>query len=129
MVVAGSTCLVRDKIVGTTRTGLGKIQRGRDETGLHCQELTGGLQDTGGPHAMAKERLAEVKSKFPKASVTGLEDVRAFYLLADEPAKYHEYAHSTVGPRGIDRKTALKKIAKPLKELSREWQLFHKLVS
>jgi len=79
--------------------------------------------------AMAKKRLAEVKSKFPKASVTELEDVRVFYLLADEPAKYHEYAHSTVGPRGIDRKMALKKIAKPLKELSREWQLFHKLVS
>ena len=79
--------------------------------------------------AMANERLAEAKSKFPKASVTGLEDVRVFYLLADEPAKYHEYAHSAVVPRGIDRKTALKKIAKPLKELSREWQLFHKLVS
>jgi len=77
--------------------------------------------------ALAKKRLAEVKSKYPNATVTGLEDVRVFYLLADEPAKYHEYAQATVSPRGIDRKTALKRLARPLKELSREWQAIHKL--
>jgi len=79
--------------------------------------------------ALAKGRLAEVKSKFPKAVATGLDDVRVFYLLADEPAKYHEYALSTGMPRGIDRKTALKRIARPLRELSREWQLLHRLAS
>ncbi|HUT71644.1 MAG TPA: 4Fe-4S dicluster domain-containing protein [Desulfatiglandales bacterium] len=77
--------------------------------------------------ALANKRLAEVKSQFPKASVTGLEDVRVFYLLADEPAKYHEYALSTVKPEGIDRKTALKRLARPLRELSREWQAIHRL--
>ena len=77
---------------------------------------------------LAKNRLAEVKSKFPKASVTGLDDVRVFYLLADEPAKYHEYASVNVKPVGIDRKTALKRIARPLKELSKEWQFLYKLV-
>jgi formate dehydrogenase iron-sulfur subunit len=77
--------------------------------------------------ALAKKRLAEVKSQFPKATVTGLEDVRVFYLLADEPAKYHEYALSTVKPGGIDRKTALKRLARPLRELSREWQAIHRL--
>ena len=79
--------------------------------------------------ALAKRRLAEVSPKLPKATVTGIEDTRVFYLLADEPAKYHEYALSTVKPGGIDRKTALKRITKPLIELSREWQLFHKLAS
>lgn len=77
--------------------------------------------------ALAKNRLAEVRSKFPKAVVTGLDDVRVFFLLADEPARYHEYALSTVRPEGIDRMTALKRIARPLKELSREWQSLHKL--
>ena len=78
---------------------------------------------------LAKGRLAEVRPKSPKATVTGLDDLRVFYLLADDPARYHEYALSTVRPGGIDRKTALKRIARPLKELSREWQLLHKLAS
>jgi len=79
--------------------------------------------------ALAKKRLAEVKSQFPKAAVTGLDDVRVFYLLADEPAKYHEFAFAPVKPGRIDRKTALKRIARPLKELSKEWQMLHKLAS
>jgi len=79
--------------------------------------------------ALAEKRLAEVKSKFPKAVLTGLDDVRVFYLLADEPAKYHEYALSTVKPGGIDRKAALMRIARPLKELSREWQSLYRLAS
>jgi len=78
---------------------------------------------------LAKERLAEVKPKYPNAMVTGLEDVRVFYLLADEPSKYHEYAHAEVTPMGIDRKTALKRIARPLKELSKEWQMLKGLAS
>jgi len=79
--------------------------------------------------ALAKNRLAEVRSKFPKAVVTGLDDVRVFFLLADEPARYHEYALSTGRPGGIDRKAALKRIARPLRELSKEWQSLHKLAS
>jgi formate dehydrogenase iron-sulfur subunit len=79
--------------------------------------------DRGEMVALAEKRLKEVKSKFPKAVVTGLEDVRVFYLLADEPVKYYEYAQATVTPMGIDRKTALKRIARPLRELSREWQM------
>ena len=78
---------------------------------------------------MAKKRLSEVKSKLPNAVLTGLEDLRVFYLLADEPAKYHEYAQSSNAPRGIDRKMALKKIVKPLKELTKEWQLLNKIAS
>jgi formate dehydrogenase iron-sulfur subunit len=79
--------------------------------------------------SLANKRLVEVKKKFPKATLSGIEDTRVFYLLADEPAKYHEYAQATTIPRGVDRKTALRRIARPLKELSKEWQLLHKLAS
>jgi len=76
---------------------------------------------------LANRRLAEVKSEYPKAQVTGLEDTRVFYLLADEPSKYHAYALASPKPRAIDRKTALKRLARPLRQLSREWQAIHRL--
>lgn len=79
--------------------------------------------------ALAKKRLGEVKSKYPKASVTGLEDLRVFYLLADEGKKYHDYARIDSIPGGMDRKVALKRIGRSLKELSREWQVLNKLAS
>ena len=79
--------------------------------------------------ALANKRLAEVKSKYPKAVVTGLDDLRVFYLLADQPAKYHEYASVDLVPGAMDRKMALKKIGRSLKDLTKEWQVIHKLVS
>ena len=78
--------------------------------------------------ALAKKRLAEVKSRFPKAVVTGLDDLRCFYLLADEPVKYHRYASADVVPGLMDRKRALKEIGRSLAELSREWQVLNRLV-
>lgn len=79
--------------------------------------------------ALAKKRLAEAKAKYPNATVTGLEDVRAFYLLADKPEKYYTYAQADTKSSGMDRKMALRKIGRSLKELSREWQALNKLVS
>jgi formate dehydrogenase iron-sulfur subunit len=76
---------------------------------------------------LAKKRLGEVKAKFPKAQVTGLDDLRVFYLLADDPAKYHKYAAADVVPGLMDRKLALKKIGRSLTELSREWRLFREI--
>jgi formate dehydrogenase iron-sulfur subunit len=78
--------------------------------------------------ALANKRLGEVKSRYPKAAVTGLDDLRCFYLLADEPAKYYEFASVDTVPGVMDRKMALKKIGRSLRELSREWHLLHKLV-
>nr|NIR13529.1 hypothetical protein [Desulfobacterales bacterium] len=78
--------------------------------------------------SLANQRLAEAKSKFPKAVVTGLDDLRCFYLLGDDPKKYHEYASVDRFPGVMDRKMALKKIGKSLRELSQEWNLLHKLV-
>ena len=77
---------------------------------------------------MAKKRLEEVKGKYAKAVVTGLDDLRCFYLLADEPRKYYMYASVETGPLGIDRKVALSKIGRSLKELSRDWQFLNKIV-
>jgi formate dehydrogenase iron-sulfur subunit len=79
--------------------------------------------DHGEMVALAKKRLAEAKSKFSRAVLTNIADVRVFYLLADEPSTYHEYADAKLTPVGIDRKTALKRMARPLTELSREWQM------
>jgi formate dehydrogenase iron-sulfur subunit len=78
--------------------------------------------------SLANQRLAEAKSKFPKAVVTGLDDLRCFYLLGDDPKKYYQYASADRFPGVMDRKMALKKIGKSLRELSQEWNLLHKLV-
>ncbi len=77
---------------------------------------------------MAKSRLDKVKAKFPKAVLTGLEDLRVFYLLADQPEKYHTYAKADPVPRGIGRKLALRKIGRRLGGLSPEWRFVSKLL-
>ena len=69
---------------------------------------------------LAKKRKAEVAAAYPKARVTGLDDLRVFYLLIDEPAKYHLYADAKAVPMPMSRQLALKKIARSLKELARE---------
>ncbi len=76
---------------------------------------------------LAKKRKAEVTSKYPNARVTGLDDLRVFYLLIDEPAKYHRYANATAAPMPIDRQLALKKIALSLKELAKERLFINRL--
>ena len=79
--------------------------------------------------ALAKKGLAAAKSRFPKATLTGLEDLRVFYLLAAEPKKYYTYAKVDVLPGVMDRKMAMKKIGRSLKDLSKEWQIINKLAS
>jgi len=78
---------------------------------------------------LAKQRLAEAKAKFPRALLTTVEEVRVFYLLADKPSTYHEYADAKMTPVGIDRKRALKKIARPFNKLSQEWHMLKGLAS
>ncbi len=78
--------------------------------------------------SLANKRLAEVKSKYPGAVATGLDDLRCFYLLADEPGKYYKYASAERVPGLMDRKMAMKKIGRSLRELSQEWNLLHKRV-
>jgi len=42
--------------------------------------------------AMAKERLEEVKKKYPKAELLNHDFVRTIYLVVDDPKKYHKFA-------------------------------------
>jgi formate dehydrogenase iron-sulfur subunit len=78
--------------------------------------------------ALAKERLGKAKSRFPKATLTGLEDVRVFYLLANKPEMYYTYAKVDKAPTQMDRKMALRKMGRSLKELTSEWDIVNKLV-
>ncbi len=78
---------------------------------------------------LAQKRLSEVKGKYPKATLTGIDDLRVFYLLADEPKAYHKYAKVDVLPTGMDRQMALRKIGRSLKELASEWTMIHKAAS
>lgn len=44
--------------------------------------------------ALAKKRLDMVRSRWPKASLTGLDDLRVFHLLPDEPERVYRYARA-----------------------------------
>ncbi|MEJ2025390.1 MAG: 4Fe-4S dicluster domain-containing protein [Deltaproteobacteria bacterium] len=79
--------------------------------------------------ALANKRLGEVKAKFPKAVVTGLDDLRVFHLLEDAPAMYYEFASVERTPALMDRQMAMKKIGRSLRDLSKEWNILHKLAS
>jgi formate dehydrogenase iron-sulfur subunit len=77
---------------------------------------------------LAMSRLNKVKEKFPKATVTGLEDLRVFYLLKDDPEKYYRYAASDRIPVTMDRQMALRKIGRSLRDLTREWRMMNHLI-
>ena len=49
--------------------------------------------------ALARDRLEKAKDRFPNATLTGIEYLRVFYLMADVPKKYYLYADSK-SPRG-----------------------------
>ena len=53
-----------------------------------------------------------MKERYKEAMLTSPEDVRVFYLLIDDPKKYHKFAvaDNTIG---ITRKMALKRIFQP----------------
>ena len=42
--------------------------------------------------ALAKKRLADLLPRFPKARIVDAPEVNVFYVLAEEPEHYHEYA-------------------------------------
>ena len=73
---------------------------------------------------MGKGRLAEAKTRFPRATLTGLNDLRVFYLLADVPERYYTYAEADLPPAPMDRKTALRKIGRSIRELAGELDIY-----
>ena len=65
----------------------------------------------------AEKRLAEVQVHQKEALLANAGDVRAVYLLADDPARYHKFAvvENTIG---VTRKVALKRLFRPLNLLA-----------
>jgi formate dehydrogenase iron-sulfur subunit len=66
---------------------------------------------------MANTRLGEVKAVYKDAMLTNPDDIRAIYLLIDDPKNYHKFAvaENTIG---ITRKMALRRLFQPLKTLN-----------
>ena len=75
--------------------------------------------------AKALDRLKKVRTVHPKAQVLDLNDVRVFYLVADEPKKYHVFADARPTTGFMDRKTAMRKIGRSLKELALQRRYMH----
>jgi formate dehydrogenase iron-sulfur subunit len=66
---------------------------------------------------MANKRLGEVKNQYKDAMLANPDDIRAIYLLIDDPKNYHKFAvaENTIG---ITRKMALRRLFQPLKTLN-----------
>jgi formate dehydrogenase iron-sulfur subunit len=65
---------------------------------------------------MANKRLEVVKGIYKDAMLTNPDDIRAIYLLIDDPQKYHKFAVAE-NDIGITRKMALKRLFRPLRNL------------
>jgi formate dehydrogenase iron-sulfur subunit len=76
---------------------------------------------------LAKGRLAEAKKRYPGATLTGLKDLRVFYLLADVPKMYYTYAEADRSPAPMNRKTALRKLGRSLRDLSNGRDILNRL--
>ena len=65
----------------------------------------------------AEKRLAEIQVHHKEALLANAGDVRAIYLLADDPERYHKFAvvENTIG---VTRKVALKRLFRPLNLLA-----------
>ncbi len=70
--------------------------------------------------ALAKERLAKLKEKYPKAQLIDPEEVRVIYLVVDDPRKYHKSAIASA-ERGVSRKVALRRVLKPAQGFLSGW--------
>jgi len=68
---------------------------------------------------LAGERLEAVKKEFPKASLLNQDDVSVIYLVADLPAKYHEFAVAGVSG-SMTRKQMLARIFAPVRKIGQQ---------
>jgi formate dehydrogenase iron-sulfur subunit len=68
--------------------------------------------DRGEITAKANKRLEQIKAKYPNASLLDADDVRVIYLVLDDRKKYYKFASAET--KGISRKTALRKLLKPI---------------
>jgi formate dehydrogenase iron-sulfur subunit len=71
--------------------------------------------------AMAKKRLSVVKKSHPKAKLLDPDDVRAIFLVTEDPQLYHNFAIASREAFDISRAVALKRLVRPLTGLTRRW--------
>jgi formate dehydrogenase iron-sulfur subunit len=62
---------------------------------------------------LAKNRLAVVKKKYPKATLLDPEDIRVVFLVAFEPQMYYKFAVAANGTFDMTRQVALRRMLKP----------------
>jgi len=68
--------------------------------------------------ALAKERLAEVKRRFPDAVLGDADSVSVIYLFQTNPATYHKFAVASASmPPLMNRKQMLAKIFRPVQQI------------
>ena len=66
--------------------------------------------------ALAKERLAVLKPKYPHAQLVDASTVRAVFLCPQPPASYYKYVeYGDAAPRALSRKAFLAKVFRPLR--------------
>jgi formate dehydrogenase iron-sulfur subunit len=68
--------------------------------------------------ALAKKRLAEVKKTHPKASLLNPDEIRVIFLVSEDPNLYHDFALASNTAFGMSRAVALKKLFRPLANLT-----------
>lgn len=64
---------------------------------------------------LGKQRLAEVKGKFPDAVLVDPDDVNVIYLTGHNPLLYHQYAVAPDSAFGVTRQAALRRLFRPIK--------------
>lgn len=68
---------------------------------------------------LAERRLKTVQKKYPGAALLDPDAVRVIFLVAFDPLLYHESAIASLGPVGMTRAMALRRMAKPFTNLMR----------
>jgi formate dehydrogenase iron-sulfur subunit len=63
----------------------------------------------------ARQRLAQVGRKHPKAQLVDADDVNVIYLITEVPAEYHENTMASAGAHGMTRQMALRKLVGPFR--------------
>jgi formate dehydrogenase iron-sulfur subunit len=65
----------------------------------------------------AQARLAEVRRRYPNATLVNADRLRVIYLTAFEPTAYWEYAVASRRPAGITRAVAVRRMLRPFAQL------------
>jgi len=70
--------------------------------------------DRGDILKQAENRLKEVKKIHAKARLLDADDINVIYLVAEDPALYHDNAVAKHSPKGMTRQVVLRRLLNPL---------------